>query len=305
MAKICYVPKTFSAPKLAQIVVANNIINSYHSQGYDLTVRQLYYQFVARGHIPNQPEEYSKLQGLLNDARLAGLIDWDAIVDRTRNLRALHHYSHPRDPIGEASESFRFWKWEKQPHYVEVWVEKDALLSIVGQMANKYDVPYFSCRGYTSVSEVHSAAMRFQYEQEEGKTCHVIHLGDHDPSGIDMTRDIKERITQVFRVPVQVHRVALTREQIDRYNPPPNPAKLTDSRVGKYMEQHGEYSWELDALEPSVLSDIIEVNIRHWLDMRLWEQSLKKEQKARNMLRGIYDDWNNVYKFVQRERNED
>jgi hypothetical protein len=296
--KICYVPKKFSEDKLASIQIANTIINDYHRQGYDLTVRQLYYQFVARGFIANRAEEYSKLQGLLNDARLAGLIDWDAIVDRTRNLESLTHWSHPRDVVDSAAHSFRYWKWENQPHYVEVWVEKDALKAIIGSVCNKFDVPFFSCRGYTSVSEVHGAALRFKHEISMGKDVHVIHLGDHDPSGLDMTRDIKERLQDVFGVMAKIHRVALNRDQVDRYNPPPNPAKLTDSRATGYIARHGEYSWELDALEPSVLARIVEANILHWRDERLWDAMSAKEQRAKNLLTGIHQRWNEVVRLL-------
>jgi hypothetical protein len=297
--KICYVPKEFSEEKQKLIAVANDIIADYHSKGFDLTVRQIYYQFVARAYIPNQPEEYAKLQSLLNDARLAGLVDWDAIVDRTRHLRALAHQAHPRDVLAGAKDEFQYWLWENQPNYVEVWVEKDALLDIVASIANPLDVGYFSCRGYTSVSEMHSAAMRFKYEIEQGKQVRVIHLGDHDPSGIDMTRDITERLQNVFGVAAHIYRVALNRNQIDQYNPPPNPAKLSDSRATKYIAEHGEYSWELDALEPTVMAKVVEKNVLHWRDEELWAQAVRKQERARRLLGGIHDRWNEVTRMVK------
>lgn len=299
MAKICYIPRKFSPAKALQIQQANEIISDYQAMGYDLTVRQLYYQFVSRNLIANQPTEYSKLQSLLNDARLAGLVDWDAIVDRTRNLRAIKHYAKVWDPIAEARDSFHFWKWENQPNYVEVWVEKDALLGVIGQACNPLDVPFFSCRGYTSVTEVHAAALRFKMEIEQGKTIRVIHLGDHDPSGLDMTRDIKNRLNMVFGVDAKIYRCALNKNQVEEHNLPPNPAKETDSRSEKYMDEHGESSWELDALDPQTLSRIITNNILHWRDDALWDAACFKEQRARNVLGGIIERWNEVYKLIR------
>lgn len=299
MAKICYIPKTFSEEKRNKIRIVNEIISDYSVQGFDLTVRQIYYQFVARGHLPNRPEEYSRLQDLLNDARLSGDVNWDAIVDRTRNLESIRHWEHPRDILADGANRFNFWKWEGQPNYVEVWVEKDALKSIVASVCNPLDVAYFSCRGYTSVSEVHSAALRFQHEINHGKEVRVIHLGDHDPSGLDMTRDITERLQKVFNVNARIYRCALNMNQIEEFSPPPNPAKLTDSRCAGYIEKHGESSWELDALEPSVLVGIVRRNVLHWRDDALWAKALAKESRAREVLNSMHARWNEIYQLMQ------
>jgi hypothetical protein len=220
-------------------------------------------------------------------------------VDRTRNLRAIRHRTHPRDIIRDGMEEFHLWLWEDQPHYVEVWVEKDALVDVVGSVCDPEDVPFFSCRGYVSLSEVHAAARRMALEISHGKTAHIIHLGDHDPSGLDMTRAITERIKRTFGVPVKVHRVALNMNQIDEYAPPPNPAKMSDSRAAKYVEEHGESSWELDALEPSVLARIIKTNIAHWRDDNLFEKAKAKQERAKKLLQGMHDRWNEVSRMVR------
>jgi hypothetical protein len=84
MPIIKYKDFNFRSASLSVIELANSIIAEYQAQGYDLTLRQLYYQFVARGIIPNSDAEYKKLGSVINDGRLAGLIDWDSITDRTR-----------------------------------------------------------------------------------------------------------------------------------------------------------------------------------------------------------------------------
>lgn len=223
MPKIEYKSIKFQQKSLELIRLVNQVVEEYQAQGYELTLRQAYYQLVARGYIPNNERSYKNIGNLINDGRLAGLIDWYSITDRTRNLRSNSHWDNPADVIASARYSYLLNKWDGQPNYVEVWVEKDALVDIVGQACRPLDTPYFSCRGYTSQSEMWSAAQRF-ISQDYRDNRVIIHLGDHDPSGIDMTRDIQERL-QMFGADVYVKRVALTMNQIGTYNPPPNPAR--------------------------------------------------------------------------------
>ena len=280
MGLIKYINKNFSKKSLAIIMTANQIIEEYVAQGYDLTLRQIYYQFVARDIIPNKDSEYKRLGSIINDARLAGLIDWDYIQDRTRNLQSLSHWKSPKEIIDTAAKSYRLDKWKNQPYRIEVWIEKDALVGVIESVCDKYDVPYFSCRGYTSQSEMWRASERMNNDYEGQETI-ILHLGDHDPSGIDMTRDIQDRL-YIFEVDnIEVIRIALNQVQIKKYNPPPNPAKITDSRAVKYIERYGYDSWELDALEPSVITRLIEDNIEKHLDFKRLESVIKKEKAGR------------------------
>ena len=259
--------------------------NTVH-RGYELTLRQTYYQLVARGYIPNNERSYKNIGNLINDGRLAGLIDWHSITDRTRNLRRNSHWTTPSSVIESAMYSYMLDKWEGQPNYVEVWVEKDALVDIVGQACGGIDTPFFSCRGYTSQSEMWAAAQRFIRQNRIRDNCFIIHLGDHDPSGIDMTRDIQERLW-MFGADVEVKRVALTMEQVQTYNPPPNPAKITDSRCGKYMEEFGNESWELDALEPQMMTRLIRDEVTALRDDDIYQAVCNREAKEKEELRMI------------------
>lgn len=264
-----YIEKNFRSESMRLVSLINDVIEEYSQQGYSLTLRQLYYQLVARDIIPNTPRSYKNVGNLINDARLAGLIDWNAIEDRTRNLRSLSHWENPEAIIRSAAYSYRKDNWEGQFFYVEVWVEKEALSEIVGRACEAYDTPYFCCRGYTSQSEMYNAAKRLKYRQEiQSKDCVVIHLGDHDPSGIDMSRDIEERLALFGVDPKRFtfNRIALNMEQVDTYNPPPNPAKITDSRCAEYIKRYGYESWELDALEPKMLDTLIKEEITKYLD---------------------------------------
>lgn len=292
MPKIQYKEINFRGKSLELIDLINQVVNEYSSQGYELTLRQTYYQLVARGYIPNNERSYKNIGSLINDGRLAGLIDWNSITDRTRNLRRNSHWSTPSGVIESAMYSYLLDKWEGQPNYVEVWVEKDALVDIVGQACTSIDTPYFSCRGYTSQSEMWAAAQRFIRQNRIRENCFIIHLGDHDPSGIDMTRDIQERLW-MFGADVEVNRIALTMTQVQTYNPPPNPAKITDSRCKKYMDEFGNESWELDALEPQMMTSLIRDEVTALRDddiyLAVCEREIKEKQELR-MIAGRYDE---------------
>ncbi len=137
MPKICYTPVNFADKTLKLIALANDIIENYQAQGYDLTLRQLYYQLVSKDILPNRQSEYKRLGGIISDARRAGLIDWLAIVDRTRYLRGLSHWASPADIVNSAAYSFRFDKWADQDRRVEVWIEKDALVGVFERVCNE------------------------------------------------------------------------------------------------------------------------------------------------------------------------
>lgn len=300
MPKIRYVDKKFRRDSLELIDRINNVIYEYEKQGYTLTLRQCYYQLVARGIIPNNERSYKNTGNLINDARLAGMIDWYAIEDRTRNLKSLSHWYKPQDIIIAGAEQYRKDLWENQYYYVEVWVEKEALANVVGRVSNELDVPYFCCRGYVSQSEMWSASQRFINKQdEEDKHVILIHLGDHDPSGIDMSRDIEERLL-LFGVDESrftFKRIALNMEQIYTFNPPPNPAKLTDSRCYSYLANYGSESWELDALEPRVIHELITEAVTEYMDEELAEEIKDSVERERKVMRRVASDWDNVYKM--------
>lgn len=285
---------------LAAIKQANDIIATYLAQGYRLTLRQLYYQHVARDLIPNTEKSYKNLGQLINKGRLAGLIDWSAIEDRTRNLRGLAHWDSPVSRILSASQTYRLEKWDNQPNRIEVWVEKDALVGILQRVCNRHDVDYFSCRGYVSQSEMYGAAQRLNRYIQDGQNVVILHLGDHDPSGMDMTRDIIDRLL-LFMDGVgdaEVNRLALNWEQIELYNPPPNPAKTTDARFQGYADEYGTESWELDALEPSVIESLIEDHILAYRDEALWREMEEEEKHHKELLYKVAGQWDEVEAFL-------
>lgn len=297
MPKIKYIDRKFKPETLAIIVKANEIIDEYVAQSYDLTLRQLYYQFVSRDLIPNTQRSYDRLGSIINDARLAGLVDWSHMVDRTRNAQTLPHWESPRDIIRTTSRQFNIDLWKNQEYRPEVWIEKDALIGVIEWICTENDVLYFSCRGYNSQSEMWRAAMRMQEHVKAGQKPVILHLGDHDPSGLDMSRDILDRIRSVFRVrPIEFRRLALNMDQIEDADPslPPNPTKITDSRSGPYIEEHGNESWELDALQPAFIERLIEVALDDLRDANQWEEDIAERDRHRSNLSEVADQWDDV-----------
>lgn len=304
MPKICYVSKEFRPATLTLIETCVGIIDDYQSQGFRLTLRQLYYQLVSRDVIPNKQTEYDRLGSIINDARLAGLIDWNAIEDRTRNVEINPHWAAPENGIQTIERIYRNDLWKNQPYRPEVWVEKDALEGVVETACKPLDVPYFSCRGYTSQTAMWEAAMRLKAHtvRRNGAPAQkpiIFHFGDHDPSGIDMTRDIRDRLQLFIGRGIEIRRIALNMNQVEEYEPPPNPAKQTDSRFQGYVDQYGDESWELDALEPSVIVALIRENIRGIRNQKKWEAAVLEQETGRAELKAISENYQDVVSAIE------
>lgn len=270
------------------IETVEGIIQEYAAQDYDLTLRQIYYQCVARDIIANKQTEYKRLGSIVNDARLAGLVDWDSIVDRTRKHEENSHWLRPSDILYSAAQSYAIDTRSDQDYYVEVWVEKDALVGIIEKACQPLDIGYLSSRGYVSQSAMWRAAQRFMV-QEPQKESILIHLGDHDPSGIDMTRDIQDRL-EMFGSTVDVIRIALNMDQIKQYSPPSNPAKTTDSRYKSYIIEHGEESWELDALDPRTLVELITKHASDYTDDSRRASRIRTQEEGRRQIQQVAED---------------
>lgn len=294
MPLISYISRKFARASLEIIDEANRIIDDYAAQGYDLTLRQLYYRFIAEDAFPeswrdpstgskNVQGNYKRLGGTINDARLAGLVDWERIVDRTRGLRGKSHWNSPEEIVRACASQYSVDRWKYQRHRPEVWIEKDALVGVIEGVCSNLDVPHFSCRGYTSQSEMWRAGQRILAHMDQRQSPVVFHLGDHDPSGMDMTRDIRERLNvfvgfeEGIYPGVEVRRIALNMDQVNELDPPPSPAKITDSRSANYIAEFGSDSWELDALEPAALTGLVEEHVLAIRDEDRWRKARELE----------------------------
>lgn len=284
----CYQEINFKPETLRFIQVMNDIIEEYQEEGYTLTVRQLYYQLVARDIIPNTLQEYKRAAGIINDGKMAGLIDWDAIEDRTREFVSRGHWTSGKEILMASARGYHEDLWKGQDYRLFVIVEKEALAGVLERPCHDLDVPLLAARGYPSGTVLREFARDMLFPAfNQQQTPIILHLGDHDPSGIDMTRDLKERLSLFgeYNDPddVDLYRIALNMDQVEEEQPPENPAKSTDARFKSYLREFGASSWELDALSPQYLDNLVRTSIEQFIDQGTMAQRRRdiEEVKAR------------------------
>jgi hypothetical protein len=299
-----YIEKRFNEEKRALVAMCDKILREYIDAGYRITVRTLYYQLVSRDIIPNVERSYKNLTVLVNDARMAGLLDWDVIEDRGRRPIVRARWSSGASILQACVSSYHMDMWKPQSERVFVVVEKDALAGVLEDKCHEFDVPLLAAKGYPSVSAVRDLVHKeifphifpaWKGRGNPGKAANpaqrivFLHMGDHDPSGKDMSRDLEERL-RIFSegaFHLKFKRIALNMDQVEELNPPPNPAKVTDSRFIEYQKEFGDESWELDALPPDYLNNLLDENIREHLDSDLWEERVEEITGVKNKLASL------------------
>lgn len=263
-----------------------DILADYAEDDYIITLRQLHYQFVKSNWIINHDTAYKKLGTILDDCRYAGIIDWAAIEYRGRKPYIPYSVRDPDHALQDTVDQYRLDRQLGQEVAIELWTEKDALSGILQRTTEKYHIQLAVNKGYTSSSAIYRAYQRILYNARSGKYTTILYFGDHDPSGLDMIRDIQERLTMMVekgkyeltaKNVFQVLPIGLTMKQIRQYNLPPNPTKMTDTRSNGYIKKFGKTCWEVDALDPRTLTDIVEANIVDQIDVDLYEEMLVKE----------------------------
>ncbi len=338
----------------ALLNVINKIIEEYRMQGYRLTLRQLYYQLVSRDIIANAKKEYAKLSTLLTKGRMAGVVDWDAIEDRGRRPYIPYSVRNVEHAVQDTINQYRLNRQKGQKIYIELWVEKDALSGVLKRITEKYHIKLIVNKGYSSTSAMYGAYERVKDKILDKKKVVILYLGDHDPSGLDMIRDIRDRTKNfignsedvqemwddkryvidgdelvrleqelredyywenedyfsyeveddegilqkdmdfpkcyahyIFDNNIEVRPIGLTMEQIKEFNPPANPAKITDPRAKWYVKKFGAVSWEVDALNPDTLHKLVRENVEGMIDMDLFNEQLAQEEVDKEKLRGF------------------
>lgn len=288
----CYREIKFTPKTAALISTMNEIIDEYMAAGYTMTARQLYYQLVARNVVPNTLQSYKRCASIMNDARIAGVMDWDAIEDRTREFYQRPRWSSGKEILQGSASSFHKDMWDNQDTRVFVIVEKEALFGVLQVPCYKYDVPLLAARGYPSVSVLREfAENEINPALRSGQEIQILHLGDHDPSGTDMSRDLTERLYMFCEgedIESRFERIALNMTQIRAERPPPNPVKKTDSRWKKYCHKYNtKESWELDALDPKYLDNLVSGHIVSFIDTDRWESKVKEIKEVKDKISEI------------------
>lgn len=305
----------FKSKSRALIQPIAEILEKYQTLGYDLTVRQIHYQLVSKNIIKNTFENYKMLVSLLTDARMAGALDWGVIVDRNRNATRWRTWSTIPSFLESMAHQFNVDKWADQDKYVEVMVEKDALSGIIEPVCGPLGVAFTANKGYSSASAFYEAGKRFRRQAELGKELHLLYLGDHDPSGIDMTRDVGYRISLLGGDPIgkmlgdearpldiRVTRLALNIEQVRQFNPPENFAKGADSRSPAYISQFGDKCWELDAVEPTTLAELVKSSVVKLRDEAKWILAVERENALIDTIKKFAESFGNWEKRQKKNK---
>lgn len=280
-----------SKTNTSRLETINGILEEYRLQGFILTLRQLYYQLVSRDVVPNNQKEYAKLSILLTKGRMAGIVDWAAIEDRGRSPKLPFNVEGVQEALNVISDQYRINRQNGQDNYIEVWVEKDALSNVFARVTEPYHINLMVNKGYSSSSAMYEAAKRFRMANRQGQSGILLYFGDHDASGKDMVRDVEERLREMAVEDLKVYNPALTMDQVKQYDPPENPAKQTDPRAKWYIEKYGDNSWELDALPPPILMQIVRDNVIQHMNLDLFREVRIKEANQKLVITKYAEDY--------------
>ena len=257
------------------IEVAREVLEDEHP----MTVRQVYYRLVSGQVIKNTLSQYKAVCNALRDARKEGIIPWEWIEDRLRRPREISMWADLSDFSKTAGESYRRNVWAEQSCYVECWLEKDALSGIFEDVLRPYGVTLNVGRGYDGWASIRNAAGRYR----NGDGVSVLYFGDFDPSGEDMVRSLRERLS-FFEARPEIVKCALNPDDIARYKLPSDFAKASDTRSAAFITKYGDVAVELDALAVSVLKARIVAEVESRMDLDALDRVLASEEAERGRL---------------------
>jgi len=268
---------------LTLIEEVRKVIEGYN---FPLTLRQIYYQLVAKQIIHNLQKYYAKLSRLCVIGRDMGYLSEDSFADRLRELQKPSSWTDLSDFGDTVKSAYQKDKWINQDNYIEVWTEKDALRGVISPITDKWDVGLLVVRGQVSRTAIYEAYQRYREKQDEGKKCYLFYFGDFDPSGLSIFNSLRERISSFGDglLSINFERIALTPEQINEYNLPQDPAKKSDPNYNRFMAEYGDNVVELDSLPPNVLRNLVDDSIKENLNIKKLEQVLKTEKEEREKL---------------------
>jgi hypothetical protein len=267
----------------AEIQVLKDGLFAILAARHPQTIRQLFYQGVSTDLIEKTESAYQGIVvRLCGQMRESGELPWDWIADSTRWMRKPDSYSSLEEAIARTAETYRRDLWDAQHAYVEVWCEKEALAGVLFEITEKYDVPLMVVKGFPSKDFVHGAAEAIECK---GKPAYLYYCGDWDPSGLLIWEDIQSKILRYAPcADVTFERLAVTRQQIKRYNLPTRPTKYKGNSHAKHFK--GE-SVEVDAIPPHTLQLLVQNAIEQHIDARQLQVTRVAEESERKVLEAL------------------
>jgi hypothetical protein len=274
------------------MVAIRNAITEIIEDDPPMTVRQVFYQLVARGVIEKTEDQYqTTVIRLMTEMRLSGALAFHWVVDESRRVRVTRTYNDIADAIENTAKFYRRSALAQSPDYLEMWCEKDALSGVLWDVTSEYDVPLMISRGMPSLTFLFTSACAISEAYEQGKDAFIYQFGDHDPSGVLIPKTIEKRLGEMCerldcRPPI-VERVALTEEQIAAYRLPTRPTKRDGNHHAKNFSGN---SVELDALPPHVLRDLVRETITRHIPQDQVNALRVAEDSERELLRALHPE---------------
>ena len=253
-----------------------------------ITGRGVGYKLFTAGLIPSMAtSDMARVYRLLKEARERELIPWDWIVDETRALERVATWNHPEQYVECVSRSYRRDFWNLQPVRVEVWSEKGTVRGVLDPVLDAYGVGFRVMHGFSGATTVHDVA-----EDDDGRDLIVLYVGDYDPSGLCMSEhDLPNRLEKYDGDHVVLKRIALCREHLTGLPSFPASDKKKDPRYRWFVDNYGTRCWELDALDPNTLRDIVREAIEAEIEPEAWDRCATIERAERESLRSVLDSW--------------
>jgi hypothetical protein len=277
----------------AEVQAIREAITSLLAADHPQTVRQVFYQLVARGVIDKTEGEYQRtVIRLLGEMRLAGEVRWDWIVDESRRTRTTRTFDNIGDALRETARYYRRSALRDCDSYIEVWSEKEALAGIIWEEASTYDVPVVVSKGMPSLTQVYGSFINVYRAARAGKESYLYQFGDHDPTGCLIPQATKARLHHFCEKhdcpPPTIERIALTEEQIRQHRLPTRPTKRHGNTHAHNFE--GD-SVELDALPSSELRGLVRECIERHISASALDTLREAEQSERDILEELVDDY--------------
>jgi hypothetical protein len=232
-----------------------------------ITGRGIGYKLFTRGLTPSMSvNTIQKVYRLLRIAREQGDIPWSWIVDETRDLERISTWGDTEEYAQVVARSYRRDFWDQQPCRVEVWSEKGTIRGVLKPILDRFAVGFRVMHGFTSATAVNDIV-----ESDDGRPLVVFYVGDFDPSGLFMSEcDLPKRLVAYGGQHVELHRIALTREQTAELAWFPASDKRKDPRHGWFVETYGSRCYEIDAMDPGDLRRCVEIWIKKWIEPAAW-----------------------------------